>query len=87
MGGGGGSWGSGSGGLSTSSGGCWVSGITWSGGSWSNVRLKFSGVVGFAWTRQVLEYWGFGVLDFGWGFLGWRIYMRWDRLGGSIGAT
>ena len=78
--------GSGKGESSTPFGVSWVSGITWGGGSWSVVRLKFLPVVGFAWTDWL---WGgrgkggggVGVHDFGWGFLDWRIYMRWDVSG------
>ena len=52
--------------------------------------MKFLPVVRFAWSRLAMGWWwggggggggGVGVLDFGWGFLDWRIYMRWDVLG------
>ena len=55
-----GSWGSGKGESLTPFGVSWVSGITWGGGSRSIVRLKFLPVVGFAWTRLAMGWWGGG---------------------------
>ena len=40
-------------------------------------------MVGFAWTRVITGSWSgeWGVLDFSWGFQGWRFCIRWGGLG------
>ena len=71
------------GGFLIPSGVSWVSGISWGEGSWGCVQLEFSAVLRCAWTRGITGSWSGGglVLDFGWGFLGWRICTGWGGLG------